>query len=202
MTMPLHSLIQKLQLVGAASAVWLAATCAVWAYSPAGTLSPTPTGEWLVANKLARIRVVDCDGQMWGVVSWEMQPGVDSKNPDPTLRSRPTLGMPILLGMAQSKVNQWDGQIYNSQDGHTYSANIKLKQPDILSVQGCFLGFLCGGEDWTRVDPANAPVAAPARTEPPPKKNRPTATVQPPTDDDVCLSILGPAWLSHQRGLK
>lgn len=200
--MPMHSLIQKLRLVGAASAVWLTAMCAVWADSPIGAMPPAPTGEWLVAKKLARIKVVDCDGQMWGVVSWEMQPGVDSKNPDPTLRSRPTLGMPILLGMAQSKVNQWDGKIYNSQDGNTYSANITLENPDTLRVQGCFLGILCGGENWTRVDAADISAAVPARTAQPPKKNRTAATVQPPTDDDVCLSILGPAWLTHQRGLK
>lgn len=103
MTVPMYSIIQRLRLVGA---VWLAAVCATWAATPTGTIPPAPTGEWLVVKKIARIKVVDCDGQMWGVVSWEMQPGVDSRNPDPTLRSRPTLGMPILLGMAQSNVNQ------------------------------------------------------------------------------------------------
>ena len=195
-------MIQRLRLGFAVCIVWLAIVGATWADNPSGTTPPAPTGEWLVAKKLARIKVVDCDRQMWGVVSWEMQPGVDSKNPDPALRSRPTLGMPILLGMAQSKVNQWDGQIYNSQDGHTYSANIKLETANVLRVQGCFLGFLCGGEDWTRVDPADAPVAAPTRAVAPIKKGRTTIAVQTPTDDDICSSILGPAWLSHQRGLK
>jgi uncharacterized protein (DUF2147 family) len=198
--MPMHSLIHRLRPVAAASAIWLAAMGAAWADNPATPMPSTPTGEWLVAKKLARIRIVDCNDQMWGVVSWEVQPGVDSKNPDAALRSRPTLGMPILLGMTQTKINQWDGQIYNSQDGHTYSANIKLETPDVLRVQGCFLAILCGGEDWTRVDPADATTAP---TVPPVRKNR-TATpvAQRPSDDEVCSTILGPAWLSHQRGLK
>jgi hypothetical protein len=29
-------------------------------------------------------------------------------------------------------------------------------------VQGCFLGFLCGGENWTRVNPPNTNHAPPS----------------------------------------
>jgi uncharacterized protein (DUF2147 family) len=190
--------------LGAVCAILIAIMSAARADDPT-TATPTaaPTGEWLVADKVARIKIANCDGELWGVVSWEMQPGTDSKNPDPNLRSRPTLGMPILLGMTQSKVNQWDGKIYNSQDGNTYSANIKLENPDTLRVQGCFLGILCGGENWSRVDPADIPAPAPARTVPPPKKSRTAAAVQPPpTDSDVCLGIVSPAGLTHERGLK
>src|SRR2546430_10467084 len=74
-----------------------------------------PMGEWLVAERTARINIADCGGALWGVVSWEADPGgVDDKNPDTAKRGRPTLGMPILLGMKASGVNQWAGQIYNS----------------------------------------------------------------------------------------
>src|SRR5882724_3817062 len=66
-----------------------------------------PTGEWLVAKGVARIKIVNCDNRFWGVISWEMTPGVDSNNPDRAKRARPTLGMPILLGMAPSKPNVW-----------------------------------------------------------------------------------------------
>lgn len=166
-----------------------------------GSLSPDPTGEWLVAKKVASIRIADCDGQLWGVVASETQPGIDSKNPDPNLRARPTLGMPILLGMTRKKVNEWDGQIYNSEDGHTYSANISLENPNVLRVQGCFLGFLCGGEDWTRVEQPPAPPPL-AHGSPPVRKRQPAANSQPTPAEQVCLSVFGPAWLTHQRGLK
>src|SRR3981081_2524354 len=80
-----------------------------------------PIGEWLVAERTARVSIADCGGALWGVVSWEADPGgVDEKNPDSTKRTRPTLGMPILLGMTVSGTNQWAGQIYNSENGKSY----------------------------------------------------------------------------------
>ncbi len=124
-----------------------------------------PVGEWLVADRVARIRIVDCDGHLWGVVAWEAKPGTDTKNPDPKLRNRPTLGMPILLDMVPTKPNRWEGNVYNSQNGHTYSANISLSDPNTLRIQGCVLGFLCGGENWTRVETGNTVGRAPAQAQ-------------------------------------
>jgi uncharacterized protein (DUF2147 family) len=188
-------------LLGAILAAWLV-TGPAWSQAATGSIQPDPTGEWLVAKKLARIKIADCGGQMWGVVQWEAQAGgIDRNNPDPNLRSRPTLGMPILLGMKQSKPNQWDGEIYNSEDGHTYSANIALLNPNTLRVQGCFLGFLCGGENWTRFE--DNPDTAQARAAPPATNNRrPAANIPPETSDDVCLRLFGPTRLPHQGRLK
>jgi uncharacterized protein (DUF2147 family) len=165
--------------------------------------TPTdPTGEWLVAKQVARIKIADCDGRLWGVVAWEAQPGgIDKKNPDPNLRSRPTLGMPILLGMTPSKGNRWDGQIYNSEDGHTYSANITLVDPNTLRVQGCFLGFLCGGENWTRVETPDV-TASTQRTPAKPPTNRKTAAAPPEPTEDVCSKAPASTGFSHERGLK
>jgi uncharacterized protein (DUF2147 family) len=162
-----------------------------------------PTGEWLVADRVARIQIVNCDGHLWGVVSWEMQPGTDSKNPDPTLRARPTLGMPVLLSMTQSNANQWDGQVYNSENGKTYSANISLLNPDTLRVRGCVLGILCGGENWTRMPPPPpAPPPKPTSRRPPPKPTGALAEAPPETAEQICLRVAGPPGLPHEGGLK
>jgi hypothetical protein len=48
---------------------------------------------------------------------------------------------------------QWEGQVYNAKDGKLYSSTIKPVGSDQLEIQGCILGFLCGGESWTRVGP-------------------------------------------------
>jgi uncharacterized protein (DUF2147 family) len=121
------------------------------AVSPA--LAADPTGDWRVADGVANIRVAECNGSMWGAVAWEKVPGGrDQNNPDAAKQSRPTLGMPILLDMKKtSTADQWEGQVYNAKDGQVYKSTIKLNSPDQLEIQGCVLGFLCGGETWTRV---------------------------------------------------
>jgi len=118
-------------------------------------LAADPTGDWLVADGVANIRVAQCNGNMWGVVAWEKTPGgKDKNNPDAAKQSRPTLGMPILIDMKKKAgVEAWEGQVYNAKDGQLYSSTIKPVGTDQLEIQGCVLGFLCGGETWTRVGP-------------------------------------------------
>jgi uncharacterized protein (DUF2147 family) len=156
---------------------------------PSGDSQVDPTGEWLVAKRVARIKIVNCNERLWGVVSWETTPGVDSNNPDPAKRTRPTLGMPILLGMEKVKSNEWKGEIYNSEDGKTYSSSITLLNPDLLKVQGCVLGILCGGENWTRV---TTTTGAPSTS-----KSTGKSKSAPRPDDAICLSLTAPAGSSH-----
>ena len=60
--------------------------------------------------------------------------------------------MPILIDMKKKPgTDQWEGQVYNAKDGQIYSSTIKPVGSDQLEIQGCVLGFLCGGETWTRV---------------------------------------------------
>jgi hypothetical protein len=131
-----------------------------------------PTGDWRVADGVANIRVAECNGSMWGVVAWEKVPGGrDTNNPDVSKQSRPTLGMPILIDMKKKPGGDaWEGQVYNAKDGQSYSSTIKPVGSDQLEIQGCVLGFLCGGETWTRVagpipsSPANSMAKGASRT--------------------------------------
>ena len=116
-------------------------------------LALDPTGDWRVGDGVANIRVAQCNGNMWGAVSWEKTPGGrDVNNPDVSKQNRPTLGMPILIDMKKKPAaDQWEGQVYNAKDGQLYSSTIRPVGQDQLEIQGCVLGFLCGGETWTRV---------------------------------------------------
>ena len=116
-------------------------------------LALDPTGDWKVADGVANIRVAQCNASMWGAVAWEQTPGGrDTHNPDVSKQNRPSLGMAILIDMKKKPgVDQWEGQVYNAKDGQYYSSTIKPVDPDHLEIQGCVLGFLCGGETWTRV---------------------------------------------------
>jgi uncharacterized protein (DUF2147 family) len=119
----------------------------------ASALAADPTGDWRVADGVANIRVAECNGSLWGAVAWEKSPGGrDTNNPDASKKNRPTLGMPILIDMKKKAgADQWEGQVYNAKDGQFYSSTIKPVGSDQLEIQGCVLGFLCGGETWTRV---------------------------------------------------
>ncbi len=164
-----------------------------------------PTGDWRVADGVANIRVAQCNGSMWGAVSWEKTPGGhDTNNPDASKKNRPTLGMPILIDMKKKPgVDQWEGQVYNAQDGQTYSSTITPIDPEHLEIKGCVLGFLCGGETWTRVgppipsSPANSmakggpksPAAAPRTTGSvsPAAKSQGQKTAAADPVGDICL---------------
>jgi uncharacterized protein (DUF2147 family) len=157
--------------------------------SAAPALAAEPIGEWLVKDGVARIKIDNCGEGLWGVVAWEKEPGVDEHNPDPSKRARPTLGMPVLLDMKSTEPGRWDGEVYNAENGKTYSSHISLVSTDVLRVEGCVLGILCGGENWTRFKAA--PEAPPkGRTQPP------AAVV------DVCLSVTRATGTPHERRLK
>jgi uncharacterized protein (DUF2147 family) len=138
-----------------------------------------PTGDWKVADGVANIRVAQCNGSMWGVVAWEQTPGgKDTHNPDPAKQSRPTLGMPILIDMKKKAgLDQWEGQVYNAKDGQFYSSTIKPVGTDQLEIQGCVLGFLCGGETWSRVAPPipSSPANSMAKGASPKQTSKPAA---------------------------
>jgi uncharacterized protein (DUF2147 family) len=117
--------------------------------------SPTsPLGEWLVEGGEARVRIEECGSNLCGVVSGAKNSNeTDRKNPNPELRNRPIIGMPVLLDMKPANSNRWDGRIYNSKNGQTYTANISMNNPQTLRVEGCaFGGLICGGQNWARVN--------------------------------------------------
>jgi uncharacterized protein (DUF2147 family) len=153
-----------------ASTSLVAAALVTAGFGPAGAADPT--GDWRVADGVANIRVAECNGAMWGVISWEkVAGGVDRNNPDASKQTRPTLGMPVLLDMKMNAEKEgWEGHVYNAKNGKLYESTIKLASPDQLEIEGCVLGFLCGGETWTRVagpipsSPSNSPANSPAHS--------------------------------------
>jgi uncharacterized protein (DUF2147 family) len=175
----------------------LARTIAYSGFVLASTLVPAlaadPTGDWRVADGVAHIRVAQCNGSVWGAVAWEKAPGgKDSHNPDPAKQNRLTLGMPILLDMKKKPgVDQWEGQVYNAKDGQSYNSTIKPVGSDQLEIQGCVLGFLCGGETWTRVGPPipSSPANSMAKGTAPKSASPSTSQAAPQTPPKTTGSV-------------
>ena len=129
-----------------------------------------PTGTWLTEDGRARVRVEKCPQDrslICGTVVWlrdplneRGQPRTDIHNPDPSKRSRPAIGMAILLGLRPGSEGRYEGEIYNSENGKKYDASVGVRSANALEVKGCVMGGLfCGGQTWTRV--ADVPAARP-----------------------------------------
>jgi uncharacterized protein (DUF2147 family) len=144
----------------------------------APALAADATGDWFVEDKAAVIRVTPCGNAMCGHIAWHKgPPGTDKNNPDPSKRNRPILGLPIILGMkpAAGRPNRWEGEIYNGQEGKTYSGSITLISDNTLRIEGCVLGFLCGGQNWARAKCDEAPAAGGGRPAAPGGSRPPSA---------------------------
>lgn len=161
----------------------------------ASALAADPTGDWRVADAVATIRVAECNGHMWGAVAWEKTPGGrDKNNPDVSKQSRPTLGMPILIAMKKKPaVDQWEGQVYNAKDGQMYATTIKPVGTDQMEIQGCVLGFLCGGETWTRISGPIPSSPTNSMAKGAPKGASPKAAAQQPTTTPAAPKTTGAA---------
>jgi uncharacterized protein (DUF2147 family) len=130
----------------------------------------SPKGDWLVEDKDAIIHIDSCGSALCGTVVWtKKQGGLDENNPDPAKRSRPIMGLQLLLGMKPASDSRWEGDIYNPENGKTYTSRMWLKSDDTLRIEGCVLGFLCGGQDWARTK-LETPGAASSQRPVPGKK--------------------------------
>jgi uncharacterized protein (DUF2147 family) len=143
-----------------------------------------PTGIWSTEDGRARIRVEKCGADqehLCGHVVWlkeplteSGQPLLDSNNPDPMKRASPILGLEILLALSRRSADEFEGKVYNSEDGKTYDVIVASAGPTTLKVRGCFLAVLCGSETWTRttdVLPSQLTAKAASANGPRPKPN-------------------------------
>jgi uncharacterized protein (DUF2147 family) len=122
-------------------------------------LAADPMGTWLTQGGNSRIRIADCGGALCGTIVWLKEPNdaetgkpkTDKNNSDASKRSRPLIGVQIVLGMKPAGADKWSGQVYNAEDGKTYSGNLTYSGGDALQLQGCALGGLvCKGQAWTK----------------------------------------------------
>ena len=140
----------------------LAALTGALAIAPLGpAIAADPAGTWLTETGTSRIRIADCGGALCGTVVWMKepidpethQPRLDKFNADAAKRGRPLMGVTIVLGMKPSGPEKWSGQVYNAEDGKTYTGHITMQGAGALKLEGCALGgLICKAQSWTRVN--------------------------------------------------
>lgn len=119
--------------------------------TPALAAAPI-AGRYLTADGSGIIQVGPCGATTCGrlVTILRSAPGaarLDVNNTDPTLRSRPIIGLPILTGFVD-KGGSWRGTIYDPRNGKTYKSFVSRNADGSLKVQGC-IAFFCQTQRWT-----------------------------------------------------
>lgn len=117
------------------------------------------TGIWSTVDGKSHVKIEPCGDKFCGKIIWlkvpnnkEGKPKVDANNTDDALKTRAILGMELLKGFEATEGNEWDdGQIYNPEDGKTYSSTMNLVSPKVLDVKGCVL-FFCKTQTWNKVE--------------------------------------------------
>jgi len=128
----------------------------VLAAAPALAADPVE-GEWLTQEATAKVRIGPCPGKpdrMCGVISWLKNPAdakaTDGKNPDPKLKSRTILGLPMIRDFKPAAPGRWTGgKIYDPGSGKTYDSKIGVNANGTLKVEGCIL-MVCQAQTWRR----------------------------------------------------
>ena len=128
----------------------------------AGDALADPLGLWLTASGKSHVQISPCShdkNKLCGEIVWLRRPlGADGKprrdihNDDESLRSRPVVGIQVLMDMEDEGDGEWDnGDIYNPEDGDTYDAEMEVVDRNTLEVSGCVF-IICKTQTWKRVE--------------------------------------------------
>lgn len=143
--------------IGRAAAVFTV-VAGLWGLAAAPVQAdPGPEGIWRMSSGKVTVRVRFCGGRklcativgLAEPLSKNGKPKVDRENPNPSLRSRPIIGLQVVSGMAPAGANRWKGYIYNADDGGTYASELRLSG-NAMNLQGCW-GPFCKKNRFNRV---------------------------------------------------
>jgi uncharacterized protein (DUF2147 family) len=130
----------------------------------AATLLATPAlaadpveGEWVTQGGSGKVRISPCAGKpdrLCGLIVWLRDPADakarDANNPEPGLRTRPLIGLPMIRDFRKAAPGRWTGgKIYDPESGKTYDSKISINPNGTLKVEGCIL-VVCQAQTWRR----------------------------------------------------
>lgn len=127
----------------------------------APAFAANPVGTWLTGDKKGKVKIVNCGGAICGTLVWLQepndpethQPKTDKHNADASKQGRPLLGIPIVLSMKPNGDEVWEGQVYNAEDGSTYSGSFTMTGGNSAQLKGCVMGgLICKSQTWTRTN--------------------------------------------------
>jgi uncharacterized protein (DUF2147 family) len=120
---------------------------------PAAQAADPVYGVWVrEGHPTDKLEFFDCGGKLC------------AKGIRPMLDGRPA---PLVIrNAAKTGPNSWKGDLFNPEDGKTYTGKITYDSPDQLTLTGCLVAFLCQSEQWSRVSGPTKPSADKAEGKP------------------------------------
>lgn len=112
------------------------------------------TGRWITAERDAIVEIRPCGNATCGTIARFLVPppdGADQRdiyNPEPNLKTRRLLGLPILTQFRE-EADLWRGRIYDPKTGKSYRSVIRRTGANTIEVRGC-IGPFCQSQVWRR----------------------------------------------------
>jgi uncharacterized protein (DUF2147 family) len=131
------------------------ASCAL---AGAARAEPGERGRWLTESGNLEVEIASCGPALCGKVVRVL---ANRSMSDPTRTIQPAegaspMGLTILSELTPIGVDEWQGRIYNRENGKTYDCRVKKVAPDRLSLRTYVLLPLFGRTQvWTRVATAS-----------------------------------------------
>ena len=112
-----------------------------------GAAQDLTKGLWFNAEKSSKLQFFKQGDKIFAKIVWMKEPvrdgknRVDDKNPDAKLKNRALMGMNIITNLVKEEGSVWnDGQIYDPNNGKTYSCKVTWLNDKELDLRG-YIGF-------------------------------------------------------------
>ena len=118
------------------------------------TAADAIAGRWITEERDAVVEIKRCGNVTCGTIArFLVAPpdGADQRdiyNPEPRLRTRRLLGLPILTNFREEE-DLWRGRIYDPKSGRSYRSVIRRTGANTIEVRGC-IGPFCQAQTWRR----------------------------------------------------
>lgn len=107
-------------------------------------------GTWFTEDSSSKVTITQTGSAYTGKVTWVKTDGaVDAKNSDPSLRTRPIMGIDILTGCTGDATSAKGCRIYAPKRGSSYDAELSLDKDGSLKVK-VKAGIGGKTQTWTR----------------------------------------------------
>ena len=119
----------------------------LFALLPTAANAMDPIGTWSAGEGRIQVKIEPCGEVLCGKIVWVSEAEAEEAR----RKGQPSIiGVELLsdLRPTPDRNDQWEGKVFNLQDGRTYNVFLRPKEKG-MEVEGCLL-FFCRTQTWPR----------------------------------------------------